>query len=237
MAGDRISFQHPRIPFKALVHPETVKREIMQLLADAGCIYVDIGIESGSQEIREKMLKRKMSNEDIINAAQILKEVKIKFCTLNMVGLPTETAEQMRQTYELNNKMKPDGTIVSIFYPYPKTELTEFCIECGLLSPKEYEKICNGEGGYKDSCIAIKDVDMEEAKKQQVMIPLLTRTPEFLQPVIKNLPINHLTSIISIFFLSIPGNTCMRIREYIVMFLKSQYIYLLKEKFSFGNFK
>ncbi len=217
------------LPFKALVHPQTVKLEMMQLLAEAGCIYVDIGIESGSQEVREKLLKRTMSNADIANAARVLKEAKIKFCTLNMVGLPTETPEQMRQTNELNMAIKPDGTIVSIFYPYPKTELTDFCVDNGLLSRDEYEKICNGEGGYKNSCIMIKGVDMAEAKKQQVLIPLLTRTPAWLHPLIKILPINRLTRIISIFFLSVPRNTYIRVKESILMFFKSQYVYFVKK--------
>lgn len=39
------------------------------------------------------------------------------------------------------------------------------------------------------------------------------------------------------FSLSIPRNTYIRIKEAVVMFLKSQYIYFCKEKFSFGNFK
>ncbi len=202
----------------------------MALLRDAGCIYVDIGLESGSEEVRETLLKRRMSNEDIVKATRILKEVKIKFCTLNMVGLPTETAEQMRETFELNKKLKPDGTIVSVFYPYPKTELTDFCIEKGLITAEEYEKICSGEGGYKDSFIAIKGTDIKEARRLQVLIPLVSRTPAFLHPIIMRLPINRFTRILSIPFLSIPRNTYIRMKESLFMFIKSNFLY-------FGNRK
>ncbi|MDP2939816.1 MAG: radical SAM protein [Candidatus Omnitrophota bacterium] len=223
------------LPFKAFVHPKTVKREIMKLLKDAGCIYVDIGIESGSEEVRRKILKRHMSNQDIINAAKILKEVGIKFCTLNMVGLPTETAQQMRETYELNKIIKPDGAIVSIFYPYPKTELADFCLENKLIAPEEYEKICNGEGGgYKDSCIIIKNTDLKEAKRQLILIPFLTRTPAFLHPIIKALPINNFTRILSIPFLSIPRNNYIRTKESLTMFMKSNFLYFFSKKFPFN---
>jgi len=141
------------LPFKILVHPKTIKQDTMKLLKDAGCIYVDIGIESGCEEVRHKLLKRNMSNEDIVNTAKILREVGIKFCTLNIVGFPTETPQQMWQTYELNKRIKPNGTIVSIFYPFPKTELADFCIERGFMAEDDYEKVCNGEGGYKEGSL------------------------------------------------------------------------------------
>lgn len=216
-----------RLPFKILVHPKTVRIETMKLLADAGCIYVDIGVESGSEELRSRVLKRMMSNQDIINAARTLKEARIKFCTLNMVGLPTETPEQMRQTYELNRALRPDGTIVSIFYPYPKTELADFCLEQGLIAPAEYEKICNGEGGYKTDSITIKNIDIREAKRQQVLIPMLTRTPDFLHPLVRLFPINSFTRILSIFFLSVPRNNYIRIKEFLRMSVKSRLRYAL----------
>lgn len=218
------------LPFKAFVHPRTVKKEVMRLMRDAGCIYVDIGVEAGSEEVRKRVLKRMMSNQDIINAANILKEIGIDFCTLNMLGLPTETKQQMYETLELNMRLKPEGTIVAIFYPYPKTELTNYCIENKLITNEEYEKICNGEGGYKDSFINIKGIDIGEAKRLQILIPFLTRTPSFLHPLIKKLPVNKFTRVLSIFFLSIPRNTYLRIKESLIMFVKSHCFYLFGSK-------
>ncbi len=213
------------LPFKILVHPKNVKRDIMMLLKEAGCIYVDIGVESGSEDVRYKLLKRNMSNNDIINTANILKEVGIKFCTLNIVGFPTETTEQMWETYELNRKIRPNGTIVSIFYPFPKTELADFCAENGFIKEDEYEKICNGEGGYKHGSL-IRNVDEKEALKLQVLIPFLTRMPGFLHPMIKKIPINNFTRVLSIPFLSVPRNAYIRIKESLVMFVKSHWSYV-----------
>lgn len=213
------------LPFKILVHPKNVKKDIMAFLKDAGCIYVDIGIESGSEDVRYNLLKRNMSNDDIINTAKILKEVGIKFCTLNIVGFPTETPHQMWETYELNRRIKPDGTIVSIFYPFPKTELADLCIEQGFIKQDEYERICNGEGGYKYGSF-IRNIEEKEALKLQVLIPFLTKMPDFLHPLIKRIPVNSLTRVLSIPFLSIPRNAYIRIKESLVMFVKSHWNYL-----------
>lgn len=227
----RLYKQKVHLPFKILIHPQTVKEEIMKLLADAGCIYVDIGIESGSEELRYKLLKRNMSNQDIINTAKILKKVGIKFCTLNIVGLPTETRELMWKTYELNEKIKPDGTIVSILYPYPKTELADYCLQNNFLGQEDYKRICNGEGGYgyKEGSL-LKNIELEEAKRLQILIPILTKTPSFLHPLIKKIPINNFTRILSILFLSIPRNTYIRIKESVTMFIKSHYLYRFRWK-------
>jgi len=212
------------LPFKVLVHPQAVEEETMQLLADAGCIYVDIGLESGDEDIRHQILKRKMSNQDIIETAKILKRVGIKFCTLNIVGFPCESIEQMWHTYELNRKIRPNGTIVSIFYPFPKTELAEYSLKNGFLNEDDYRRICNGEGGYKEGTL-LRNIHSEEANRLQILIPILTKMPIFLNRLLRKMPINGFTRVLSIFFLSIPRNTFIRIKESVSMFLKSHYLY------------
>ncbi|MDD4910426.1 MAG: radical SAM protein [Candidatus Omnitrophica bacterium] len=226
-----------RLPFKIMVHPQAVKKDTMRQLAEAGCIYTDIGIESGNEELRRKLLKRNMSNEDIVNTSRTLKEVGIRFCTLNIVGFPTETREQMWQTYDLNRRIKPDGTIMTIFYPFPHTELTDFCLQNGFLRKDIYERICNGESALrKDTDLRnmkegslLQNVEVEEAKRLQVLIPILTKTPDFLHPLIKRIPINAFTRVVSIFFLSIGRNLYIRMKESITMFIRSQYIYSLAQ--------
>lgn len=218
-----------KLPFKILVHPQAVQEETMRLLKDAGCIYVDIGIESGCEGLRRKLLKRNMNNHDIVDTARILKKVGIKFCTLNIVGFPTETRQQMWETYELNDKIKPDGTIVSIFYPFPKTELADYCLENGYLAKEDYQKICNGEGGYKQDNF-LKNIEVQEAKRLQILIPILTKTPHFLHSLIKRTPVTNFTRIISILFLSIPRNTYIRIKESLTMFIKSHYLYFINKQ-------
>jgi radical SAM superfamily enzyme YgiQ (UPF0313 family) len=218
------------LPFKVLVHPQAVKKEIMSMLADAGCIYVDMGIESGSEELRRRLLKRYMTNENIINAGITLREAGIKFCTLNIVGFPGETKEEMRQTYELNKVLRPNGAIVSIFYPFPQTELADYSLKNGYLDNADYQKVCSGEGtGYKESSL-LKNIEIKEALRLQIIIPMLVRMPLFFKPLLEKIPVNAFTRIVSIFFLSIPRNTYIRIKESITMFFKSQLAYALCQK-------
>lgn len=51
-----------------------------------------------------------------------------------MIGLPTEQYDDILETIKLNIECKPDYAWVSIFQPYPGTEIYEYCKENGLLS-------------------------------------------------------------------------------------------------------
>jgi len=51
-----------------------------------------------------------------------------------MVGLPYETPEMVEDTLKLNVLINPDNIQVSIFYPYPGTQLYERCKENGWIT-------------------------------------------------------------------------------------------------------
>jgi hypothetical protein len=76
-----------------------------------------------------------MSNEQIIRAADLFHQHGITIMTQNMVGLPEETIDNAFETIDLNIRVKPAYAWVSIFQPYPRTELHGYCIEKGYLDP------------------------------------------------------------------------------------------------------
>jgi radical SAM superfamily enzyme YgiQ (UPF0313 family) len=121
------------IPFTCNARVETMDREIANLLKDAGCTSVHMGVESGSEKIRKEVLRRKMSNEQIINAFKYVKEAGIKTYSYNMFGTPFETREDMDETLRINRIVAPDFLQVSIFQPYPGTELYELCKNKGWI--------------------------------------------------------------------------------------------------------
>lgn len=106
-------------------------------LAEAGCRTVYFGIESGSETLRNVLLNKKLTNTDIIKAADLLHRANIKFRTFNILGLPGETMEEAFMTVDLNIAIKADYPWCSIFLPLPKTKLTEYAVEKGYLD-KEY---------------------------------------------------------------------------------------------------
>lgn len=122
------------VPYTCLVRPEYITRELARLLKDTRCHMVAFGIESGSERIREELLRRYYTNDDIRRAAAILKEQGLHFRTYNIVGFPSETPAEMWATVNLNREVGSDFPWCSVYTPYPETSLAEYCISNGYLS-------------------------------------------------------------------------------------------------------
>jgi anaerobic magnesium-protoporphyrin IX monomethyl ester cyclase len=121
------------LPFFCNTRVNLVTAEQVALLKAAGCHSVSMGIEAGSDRLRNEVLKRHMSREQIVEAARLLWKGGIQFTTTNMIGLPTSTLEDDMDTLALNAECQPAYAHVFIFQPYPRTELGEFTREHGWM--------------------------------------------------------------------------------------------------------
>lgn len=106
---------------------DIIDEELVKLLATSGCIKVNAAIECGDEKIRREVLKRPISDKDIIEKSRLLKKYKIGLYAHNMVGVPYETEKEILKTIELNKMIKPDVIAVSVFNPYPKSDLGVLC--------------------------------------------------------------------------------------------------------------
>ena len=105
-------------------------------LRNANFVSLNIGLESGSPRLRSEVLHRHYANEDIINAVTEARRYGLKVIFFNLIGLPTETIEDLNQTIEVNRICQPYYHYLSIFYPYPGTKLHNLCEVSGWL-PRE----------------------------------------------------------------------------------------------------
>jgi len=113
------------LPFWCNLRIGTFSDDHLALLRDAGCFRVHIGVESGSERIRRDVLTRPFAHEEIVDAFRAIRGAGLKAVAFFMLGLPTETEEEMNQTVDLARRIKPDWTVVSLFTPYPGTALAE----------------------------------------------------------------------------------------------------------------
>lgn len=121
------------LPFSINSRVEVMNEEFCRTAAEAGCHTIWFGIESGDEEYRTKMLGRKMTNQQVIDAAANCKKAGINRLTFNIVGMPLETAENMRQTLKLNQTIAPEHFFFFPYIPLRGTPLYERAKEEGLL--------------------------------------------------------------------------------------------------------
>lgn len=89
---------------------------------------VGLGFESGNGRMR-LLMNRRITNEDMIRAVLRCHEAGIKALTYNIVGLPSENINNILETIYLNVQARSDMIHVSIFQPYPGTDLYKRCVE------------------------------------------------------------------------------------------------------------
>jgi len=121
------------LPFWCQVRADLVTDEMMALFKDAGCVSVSFGLEAGNDRLRNAILKRNMSRQQILEASRIFRQHGIAFMTNNMLGLPTGSLETDFETLELNVQCRPSYANVFLFQPYPKTELGELACQGGWM--------------------------------------------------------------------------------------------------------
>ncbi|MBL7196693.1 MAG: B12-binding domain-containing radical SAM protein [Candidatus Omnitrophica bacterium] len=111
------------IPFFVKLRPNEVKQGNIKLLKQAGCHIIGMGIESGDEYVRNKIMKRNMENECILKAAEVINNHRIKWVAYNIIGIPGVDIEKDIKTLKLNKKCKPSLVAVSFFQPFPGTAL------------------------------------------------------------------------------------------------------------------
>ncbi len=121
------------LPFYINARIDNITEQMCIELREAGCERASIGLESGDPQIREQILKKNVSDEQIISGCRLLKEHGIKLYTYNMIGIPGENIENIRKTIKLNRKIRPDFLMACIFTAFKNTELYDRCEEEGIL--------------------------------------------------------------------------------------------------------
>ena len=129
------------LPFWMQTRPETLTQPHVDLLKKMNVAHINIGIEHGNEEFRARVLKRKMSNDLIINGLRNLHEAGIPTTVNNIMGIPDETRDLVFDTIEVNRHIQSATINAYLFNPYKGTELYDVCEKKGYLPAEDDEKV------------------------------------------------------------------------------------------------
>lgn len=155
------------VPFVFMERPENMTEEKTSLIRVAGAASVSIGIESGDQDLRKKLLNRKQDQESIVNAFHTARKHGLHTYAFTMVGFPGEGAGSMAKTFGLVKQAQPDTVQTTIFQPLIGTELYNKVIKEGLYDqsqtmPKDY---------YTQSTLSFAASQKAMIKRAQYLLP------------------------------------------------------------------
>jgi len=123
-----------KIGFTANSRVDYVDKEMLQMMAKAGCTVLSWGIESASEEILKKARKGTVP----ARASQSVKwshEAGIRNLGYFIVGLPGETKETIQETIDFSKTLPLDLAIFHIAAPYPGTPFFFMVMENNWFKP------------------------------------------------------------------------------------------------------
>jgi anaerobic magnesium-protoporphyrin IX monomethyl ester cyclase len=152
------------IPYGCMARVEYMTPEIVQVLSETGCQYIGMGVECGDEEFRRKHLFRRMSNSIIEEAFKLVKNAGIFVTSFNMIGYPFDFDDRLSdETLKLNQKIDPDFAQISIFYPFPGTNLYQRCVDLDLIDQEKMARTKDyfDESVLKGVSVGVKKKDMD----------------------------------------------------------------------------
>ncbi|HUS51186.1 MAG TPA: radical SAM protein [Candidatus Paceibacterota bacterium] len=98
----------------------------LEIMADGGCIEVGVGVESGSPDVLELVMK-KTNPESNVEFIKATKQVGIKANTFMMIGLPGESPKTIKETRNWIKKAMPEVFGYNIYTPMPDSPILQKC--------------------------------------------------------------------------------------------------------------
>jgi len=128
-----IETELPGIRWSCEIHVNLVDEQTIAAMRKAGCWSVQVGVESGNNEML-RVVRKGFTIERARAAATLIRKHGIRLEAFFMVGFPQETVDSLDDTIREIKTFPCDSVSYSIFTPYPGTELFDYCRERGIVS-------------------------------------------------------------------------------------------------------
>lgn len=116
--------------------------DFLELLARVGVERLTIGVESGNQRVLD-LIEKSLKVEHVLEASRKLIGRPFLPVYLFMMGLPTETPEELGQSVRLAEQLLHENPKAAksfnIYMPYPGTALYRVAVEMGMKEPQRLE--------------------------------------------------------------------------------------------------
>jgi radical SAM superfamily enzyme YgiQ (UPF0313 family) len=121
------------ISWRCTARVDLLDDQMLRLMRRAGCNSIDIGIESGSDRILG-IINKGLNREKVLRGISMIRRNGVNFNAFFMLGFPDETEEDILETLALMQNKAMGTIILSIFTPYPGTELYQRATDLGLVN-------------------------------------------------------------------------------------------------------
>ncbi|MFA5173805.1 MAG: radical SAM protein [Candidatus Pacearchaeota archaeon] len=112
---------------------QILDKEMIDMIADSGCIRILLGVESGSYRI-QKMNNKIIELNRSRKIAKLLRKKNIFVTNAYIMGHPTETKEELDLTLKFIKNIPADENLIQLYRPMPGTPYFDLCVSEGKVN-------------------------------------------------------------------------------------------------------
>ncbi len=133
--------QKLKVTYSCNGRTDQIDREILRLLKKSGCVFIGFGIESGSQEVIDNILKKGINLKRSKEVIAETENLGIGTGAWFMIGIPGENEEQVRRTIDFTQQLAASIIEINIATPWPDTDFCNISEKNGWLVSKSFSEM------------------------------------------------------------------------------------------------
>jgi len=138
-------------------------REILEKMKEAGCVCVNLAIESGDEYMRNTVIGKNLSQEKIYEVVRTCKEIGLKANGYFVLGMPGETKKSLKNTIKILKDLPFNGLSIFFATPFPGTKLFQWVVDGKMIDDKILNNIIKGNFIlFNRPVIKLDDVSFDE---------------------------------------------------------------------------
>ena len=141
---------------------DNLSEEMLSAMKSAGCKMIRLGVESGSQDVLDK-IKKGLTLKQIEEGVRRVKRHGIQTLGGFMFGFPYDSRKTVEATLAFAKKLSPDQVQFSINMCYPGTSLYEYAKQNNLLLIKSFKEFDMTHGPV------VKTLDMDRGELEHIL--------------------------------------------------------------------
>lgn len=127
----------------------TLDAEVVDAMVQAGLTRISLAIESGSDYIRNMVMKKRLKREKIFEVVNLFKKhAHIYIKAFFIIGMPEETRETLDETFRMIRDIDVNRVYIQNAVPFPGTKLFEQAVRDKLLIDVDTNEMYKSDAFY-----------------------------------------------------------------------------------------
>ena len=158
-----------------ITHAWNIDDEMAKMISEAGCAYIEVGVQTLNSKIRKGSLGRPEKTKEIMNALSTLKRHNIAFNCDHLAGVFGEDEDSLIFSAKYYNYIRPNRIYLLFLTLYPGTDIGQIAMDKGYASIEDLNLKIKGKGGTTTHGGSVKDPVFDYYRLLFGWMPLLPK--------------------------------------------------------------